>query len=577
MAGIMVCLSFTLLCYVLIQQIHNSKAKQHHASLTSLIPAMISHEIDENADVLLGFIEVIKQNPSIKQAWQDKEQLILLHLLHELQAGLPDDLGLNDIAFFSADMVEMVKMSHDHNSVISTPSLALKSAVESEKVTYGIEIKPDQKLVLTAVSPWFSENKLIGFIEFEQDFLEVINEISKNTSSSLITLLHDELSDSDDFVPQYLHKDSEGQAGHHVITDIFTHDETNLELLLGLVPTAFTEKKEYISKRDNEYYITGYIPILNLLDEHLGELVFINNTTEFINDSKATSDRLLLLVTLLGLLCVFLYSFYVHRIEQQQRLLFSDLQKEIQHHEKTTDALIKAKVQAEQANRAKSKFLSSMSHEFRTPLNSIIGFTQLMSLNNKQINKETSEALSYIEHSGQHLLALINDILDLSKIESGTLELKPSKINVYSLFSTVSKMSDSFAQQHKVKIDINELMDRNLCLFCDEQKVTQALLNFVSNAIKYNTDNGSVFLTANATENKKVRLLVKDTGKGIDSDILESVFQPFNRLDQSYSNIQGTGIGLSICQQLAKLMKGQIGAYNNPNGGMTFWLELDSA
>ncbi|MCK4674313.1 MAG: response regulator [Gammaproteobacteria bacterium] len=233
-------------------------------------------------------------------------------------------------------------------------------------------------------------------------------------------------------------------------------------------------------------------------------------------------------------------------------------------------AIIKSKEEAEKANQAKSDFLSSMSHELRTPLNAILGFTQLLSYEKTLSDKQQSH-ISEIGSAGNLLLGLVNQILDLARIEKGHLQLSLEQVDLSTIFKECRSMVLPLAKQNNLSLDIKT--DLNGYVVADYTRLKQVMLNLLSNAIKYNIGRGSVTLKILQKENDIVRICIIDTGKGISEELLQEIFQPFNRLNAA-SNIEGTGIGLSISKQLVEIMDGKIGVTSKINEGSNFWIEL---
>ena len=233
-------------------------------------------------------------------------------------------------------------------------------------------------------------------------------------------------------------------------------------------------------------------------------------------------------------------------------------------------AIIKSKEEAEKANQAKSDFLSSMSHELRTPLNAILGFTQLLKYEKTLTDKQHSH-IDEISNAGNLLLELVNQILDLARIEKGHLQLSMEKVALTDCFKEVHAMIAPLAEKNNLKLDIST--ESNGYVIADFTRLKQVMLNLLSNAIKYNVENGSVSLKVMQKEGGIVRICIIDTGKGISQELLQEIFQPFNRLNAAAS-IEGTGIGLSISKQLVEMMNGNIGVSSTINQGSEFWIEL---
>jgi len=237
--------------------------------------------------------------------------------------------------------------------------------------------------------------------------------------------------------------------------------------------------------------------------------------------------------------------------------------------------LKKAKVAAEEANLAKSDFLSSMSHELRSPLNAILGFAQLMETGTPPPTPGQKDSIEQILQAGWYLLDLINEILDLSLIESGKLSLSPEPMALAEVLADCQAMIEPQAQKGGIRVYFPEL-DGPWLVRADRTRVKQVLVNLLSNAIKYNRVGGRVDLRVTAAPGGRTRISLQDTGEGLAADELVQLFQPFNRLGQEAGAQEGTGIGLVVCKRLVELMNGSIGVDSTVGVGSTFWIELDA-
>jgi signal transduction histidine kinase/ActR/RegA family two-component response regulator len=232
------------------------------------------------------------------------------------------------------------------------------------------------------------------------------------------------------------------------------------------------------------------------------------------------------------------------------------------------------KVRAEKASNAKSEFLSNMSHELRTPLNSILGFAQLLEFGSKDpLSARQNRQVMQIRKSGEHLLSLIDDVLDLSKIEAGNIKLSIEPVPLKPLLEEVHDALSPLADKVGVAIALEIAEDAPVAR-ADRTRLLQVLMNLSNNALKYNRVGGRLTLAAMGEGDALVRLLIADTAQGIPSDRQDEVFQPFNRLGAEDRAVEGTGIGLSITQRLVHLMGGEISFVSAPDVGTTFTVEL---
>ncbi len=233
-----------------------------------------------------------------------------------------------------------------------------------------------------------------------------------------------------------------------------------------------------------------------------------------------------------------------------------------------------ARSMAEAASAAKSEFLSSMSHELRTPLNAVLGFAQLLERDKKSpLTERQKERLGHVIKGGEHLLRLIDDVLDLSQIEAGRVMISPEAVGVESVLAEVISTLGSMARRAEIRVESTPVPATAAQVLADRTRFSQILMNFGSNSIKYGTNGGSVRFVTTA-ESGRVRIGVIDDGIGIPVEKQDKIFQPFQRAGQEAGSIEGTGIGLAISKRLATMMGATVGFESTPGKGSHFFVDL---
>ena len=245
--------------------------------------------------------------------------------------------------------------------------------------------------------------------------------------------------------------------------------------------------------------------------------------------------------------------------------------------EKANADLQKQRAAAEDANQAKSNFLAVMSHELRTPLNAIGGYVQLIEMGvHGPVTEAQKETLGRIDRSQRHLLRLINDVLNLARIEAGRVDYVVERVPLAEVVGSVMPMVEPQIERKNLRFEA--AVSDDLVASADREKVQQILLNLLTNAIKFTSQGGSVCIEAGASSVSQVFLKVTDTGTGIPADMLEKVFEPFIQVDASRSrSAEGTGLGLAISRDLARGMKGDLRVESSIGAGSTFQLDLPRA
>ena len=262
---------------------------------------------------------------------------------------------------------------------------------------------------------------------------------------------------------------------------------------------------------------------------------------------------------------------------RQLRIANAALERQVREHAAALAALNvdleQARCEADRSNEMKSVFLATVSHELRTPLNAILGFAQI--LNSDTLPSTPAQKKIFISHilqAGKHLLVLINEVLDLARVESGTLTVSIEPVGLAPVLAECAALMAPLAERRQITLHFPTAVATHV--LCDRMRLKQVLINILSNAIKYNRERGSVTVTCVPAADGTVRIGVSDTGAGLDASQLEQLFQPFNRLERDAGVEEGTGIGLALTRHLVELMNGTISVESTVDVGSTFWVVL---
>lgn len=250
---------------------------------------------------------------------------------------------------------------------------------------------------------------------------------------------------------------------------------------------------------------------------------------------------------------------------------------DITERKKAEDELREARIEAEHANMAKSEFLSRMSHELRTPMNSILGFAQLLEMG--ELNNGQKKGVSHILRSGKHLLDLINEVLDIARIEAGRISMSLEPVQLIGVIKEMLDIVQPLAAVRQITLKLIDSPANNLFVNADRQRLKQVLLNLLNNAVKYNQTGGSIIVEIilqpiDTTGNAFLRVSISDTGMGINTEDISKLFKPFERIGAENTETEGTGLGLAVVKKLMDAMGGSIGVESVPRKGSTFWIEL---
>lgn len=279
------------------------------------------------------------------------------------------------------------------------------------------------------------------------------------------------------------------------------------------------------------------------------------------------------------------YDGSVIRVRASGRAVF-DASGRVSHFEETAEDITVSKRveeearrarEVERASQAKSEFLSRMSHELRTPLNAILGFAQLMEMDGAKLAPEHRESLTHILKGGRHLLDLINEVLDIARIETGRMGISLEPVSLREVTREALDLINPMALRAGVHLRADPAARSERYVLADRQRIKQVLLNLLSNAVKYNHPGGTVALSSGEAPDGRVRISVGDTGRGIPPEKMAQLFVPFERLGAEQTGVEGTGLGLALSRRLVEAMGGTLGVRSVVGQGSTFWVDLAPA
>ncbi len=317
-----------------------------------------------------------------------------------------------------------------------------------------------------------------------------------------------------------------------------------------------------------------YQPVHNLMKElHVGPYVnYHENYIDYFQEKYLVPFIIVIFVfSILFLLTIYILSInrkLVHAKNQQDRLM-DELEERVT--ERTKELIIE-KEKAEQASKAKTEFLSSMSHELRTPMNAVLGFAQILEYDVAHQKMDlVKDNINEILLAGRHLLELVNDVLDLAKIETGKYDVDLQNIKLTEVLNGVVKLLSVLANKYQISIISNYANNEAITIVADLRSFKQVLINIITNAIKYNKEKGSVAISVEKFNDGECKIDISDTGEGIAEDSLKKIFEPFERVS-TRTNIEGSGVGLAITKNLIEIMNGKISVESALGEGSTFSL-----
>ncbi len=566
-------------------------------------------EIDRDAEVIKGLLCFITKDQALTEAWLRKDRDALLRASLPIFEEIRQDHRVTHFYFHQPDRINFLRVHNPelHGDLIAryTMEQAAKSGGKSQSInelecnpqaSYGIELGPFGVFALRVVAPWYIEGELVGYIELGEEIDHVLRRLSGMLKSNLFFIIEKKYLDEEKWYQGAKNilqltddsaKKTWGQFDDFVITGQ-VHDEVISDIA-----------RLHLSLEDHDHdkvsrlivspgFDIGFLPLIDAERRVVGHVMVPQKTTEYVNILK----QMMIWQVAVSFIIWLVVLLYFGRLSGR---LVTKLNNEIHERKEAEERLSiineklhQAKEKAEEATRAKSDFLANMTHEFRTPMHAILSFSNF---GISKIDKaEKEQLLKYFEKirmSGERLLPLLNNILDLSKLEAGKMTFAVVESDLHVLVQNVISEFGGLAAEKKVFIELaDSVKDVDEVVQCDPEKTGQVVRNLLSNAVKFTSSGKRIVVSLaestlpggrRVTDKEltpAVVVQVANEGTSIPDGDLANIFEQFAQSSASTDTHGGTGLGLSICRRIVEGQGGRIWAEHNPAGGAIFSFSL---
>jgi len=569
-------------------------------SLAQLVDK-VEQQLDKNReDTGLQMLQISKtfiENKQLGALLKNNKENPYSLATFKFKQSISSSLNLSSITIFSATSDKLYSTKDEFKNLEKSQQLFL--AVNSNEAQQGISVLSDGEITLNAVRPIKHNNKIVGFIQLTKLLSSITGSIADTNTIDIHLLAHKNFIEQVDY--DIRAKELKEPSHWQLLDSFIVTSATMTRFDTAALSAILNDKTQYLTQKepDFEEYIganerpkqLALLPIHSVNNQVAAFLLIIvdNSTTSAAYEFSLLVNHISF--TVIALIVLTLFWIFLGNIEKKIYLAEQQLIKTKNTAERNRDAAEKAKAeaekakaeaekskhQAEQANTIKSEFLAKMSHELRTPLNAIIGITEMMQEDAQEFDDEDYiEPLGRVVRAGKHLLSLINDILDLSKIEAGKMELYPENFELTLFIKDIERIVEPLVTKNNNEMVVS-IQENIKQMYADSTRVKQILLNLLSNACKF-TNEGQIFLLVSPAliaKQPAISFSVIDEGIGMNKDQLGMLFQDFQQVDSSSTRkYEGTGLGLSISQKFAELMGGSITVTSEAKKGSVFTVTL---
>jgi signal transduction histidine kinase len=528
----------------------------------SQIEKLFQEELKDRGAVLRALLNFIKKDEKLQAAFINKDRDLLLKLATPDFNVIKQKYGVTQWYFHTLEKKIFLRTHSPERSGEGIARWTIINAAKTLKVSEGIEFSHLGRFALRVVLPWFADDELIGYLELGQELDGITSGLTNLVGGELYLAVNKSILKKhhwEDGV-RMMGKVGDWNQFENFVFEDSTNGSFPVKSNKDFITKIIHEEKNFFAISTNKkFWEGGTVELRDVSGTQVGSIFFVKDTSKEINSMR----RLMVVSSIVSvtILLLLLYFFYAYIIKIEGKLIKAKLDAE------------KANVKLQELDKLKSMFIASMSHELRTPLNSIIGFSGII-LNDAQeiLGEKYTDFMQRINKAGVHLLALISDMIDISRVEAGRVDVSISSFLLSDV--VIEAMGLVRTDGEKKGLTLNADIPLNLKMNTDRRRLLQCLTNYISNAVKY-SETGGVTVTARA-HNGRVRVEVVDTGIGIAPAQRPQVFVAFERLE-SHLKVKagGTGLGLHLTRKIViEVLNGSVGFDSKEGEGSRFWLEV---